>query len=268
MTNSQRIANSPHIPAFTSRRDFLMRAGGGFGAVALSYMLGESSARATETASAASGLRKPQHPARAKSVIFLFMEGGPSHLDTFDPKPELTRLNGQRLPASFGTVLTPMGTGGNKLLASKRVFQKHGRSGIEVSDWLPHIAGCVDDLAVVRSCWADGLNHVGSVCQMNTGSILAGRPSLGSWVLYGLGSEAENLPGYVVMSDAGEPVGGARNWGSGFMPATYQGTFFRNGPNPILNLAPPDGVDPKQQAHKLELIDRLNKIHQEARRDD
>src|SRR5262249_18415090 len=129
--------------------------------------------------------RPPQFEAKARAVIFLFMEGGPSHLDTFDPKPELTRLNGQKLPASFGTVITPMGTGGNNLLASKRAFRKHGHSGLEVSDWLPNVATCADDLAVVRSCWADGLNHVGSVCQMNTGSVLAGRPSLGSWALYG-----------------------------------------------------------------------------------
>src|SRR5205823_13160523 len=113
-----------------------------------------------------------------------------------------------------------------------------GESGMEVSDWLPHTATCVDDLAVVRSCWADGLNHVGSVCQMNTGSILAGRPSLGSWALYGLGSVNDNLPGFVVMSDAGEPFGGARNWGTAFMPATYQATFFRNGSSPLLDLKP------------------------------
>src|SRR5262249_21586596 len=183
--------------------------------------------------------RPAQFTAKARSVIFLFMEGGPSHLDTLDPKPELTRLHGEKLPASFGTVITAMGTGGNKLLASQRAFRKHGRSGIEVSDWLPHTATCVDDLAVVRSCWADGLNHVGPVCQMNPGSILAGRPSLGSWALYGLGSVNDNLPGFVVMSDAGEPIGGARNWGTGFMPATFHGTFLRRGSSPHLHLPRP-----------------------------
>ena len=268
MTFTPRIANSPHIPAFSSRRDFLLRAGGGFGALALSSMLAETAARAADSSISNGTLPNPHHPARAKAVIFLFMEGGPSHLDTFDPKPELTRLNGQRLPASFGTVLTPMGTGGNKLLASKRAFKKYGQCGLEVSDWLPHIASCADDLAVVRSCWADGLNHVGSVCQMNTGALLAGRPSMGSWVLYGLGSESQNLPGFVVMTDAGEPLGGSRNWGTGFMPASYQGTAFRPGANPILFLKPPADVAADRQRHELELIQSLNNRHLQTRLED
>src|SRR5262245_32474030 len=169
------FANPPHVPRLQSRRDFLFKAGGGFGALALACLLDRDGLlRADETPSAANPLapRPPHHRARAKSVIFLFMEGGPSHLDTFDPKPELSRHHGQRLPASFGTVVTPMGTGGNTLLASRRTFRKYGRGGLDVSDWLPHTARCADDLTVVRSCWADGLNHVGSVCQMNTGSIL------------------------------------------------------------------------------------------------
>jgi hypothetical protein len=225
--------------------------------------------RAAESQTAANPLAgKPPHFATsANAVIFLFMEGGPSHLDTFDPKPELTKRHGQKLPASFGTVITPMGTGGNNLLASKRKFRKHGQSGIDVSDWLPHTAACVDDIAVVRSCWANGLNHVGSVCQMNTGSILAGRPSLGAWALYGLGSVNRNLPGFVVMSDAGEPTGGPRNWGTGYMPATYQGTFFRSGPHPILHLNPPEGVGDRQRG-KLDLLSRLNALHLRGRADD
>ena len=123
------------------------------------------------------------------------MEGGPSHLDTFDPKPELNRLAGGPLPPSFKPVITPMGEGRSPLLASQRKWKQHGQSGTWVSDWLPHIATCVDDIAVIRSCWSNGLNHVGGVCQMNTGSTLAGRPSLGSWVSYGLGTENANLPG-------------------------------------------------------------------------
>ena len=244
----------PHIPGFSSRRDFLRLAGGGFGALAFSALL-----EADEV--------KPQ-AAKADRVLFLFMEGGPSHVDLFDPKPELTKRNGQPLPASFGRVITPMGTGGNNLLASKHKFSKHGKSGLEVSDWYPHIAECVDDIAVVRSCQADGLNHVGSVCQMNTGSILAGRPSLGSWVVYGLGSVNQNLPGFVVLTDSGEVTGGPRNWGTGFMPATYQGSLFRNGSNPILNLAPPAELDAKQQRAKLELIRELNEQHRKSRADD
>src|SRR5207244_2805983 len=134
--------------------------------------------------------------------------------------------------------------------------------------WLPHIATCVDDITLIRSCWADGLNHVGSVCQMNTGSILAGRPSLGAWALYGLGSVNQNLPGFVVMSDAGEPTGGARNWGTAFMPTTYQGTFFRSRASPILNLNPPAAIDGRQQRNKLDLITTLNEHHRQTRAED
>src|SRR5262245_48436853 len=262
-----------HVPLFDSRRDFLLKAGGGFGALALGAMLARdgllSRGEAGERIANPLAPRPPHFPTRARSVIFLFMEGGPSAVDTWDPKPELTRRHGQRLPASFGTVITPMGTGGNTLLASRRRFGRHGASGIPVSDWLPHMATCVDDIAVVRSCWADGLNHVGSVCQMNTGSVLAGRPSLGSWVLYGLGSVNENMPGFVVMTDnPGEVAGGARNWGTGFMPATYQGTQFRSGPNPILHLAPPSDVDPARQRGKLDVLNALNAEHRRTRGED
>src|SRR5260370_31669952 len=148
-----------HIPSFSSRRDFLQRAGGGFGALALAAMVDAEE-------------DKPQ-AATADRVLFLFMEGGPSHVDLFDPKPELTKRNGQPLPASFGRVITPMGTGGNNLLASKHKFKKFGQSGIPVRAWDPHIAECVGDIALARSCQADRLNHVRSVCQMNTGSVLA-----------------------------------------------------------------------------------------------
>jgi hypothetical protein len=242
-----------------SRRSFLRKSAHGFGGLALASLLAET-ARADVPA-----LGKPHFPAKAKNVIFLFMEGGPSHLDTFDPKPELNKRAGQPLPESFGRIVTPMGTGANKLLASKRKWAKHGKSGLDISDWLPHMAKHADDLAVLRACWADGLNHVGSVCQMNTGSILAGRPSLGSWAVYGLGSENKNLPGYVVLTDSGEPLGGARNWGTGYMPATYQGTLFRNGDTPILNLANPKGVSNDRQRAKLDLINELNDIHRRER---
>ncbi len=257
----------PHSLPALSRRDFLSRAGAGFGALALSCLLHEDGVRASESANPLAP-RQPQLPARAKAVIFLFMEGGPSHVDTFDPKPELTRLHGKPLPTSFGRVITPMGVGGNTLLASRRRFRKYGQSGIEVSDWLPHIADCVDDMAVIRSCHADALNHVGAVCQMNTGVTLAGKPSLGSWVLYGLGSPNANLPGFVVMSDAGDPLGGSRNWGTGFMPANYQGTLFRGGPSPVLDLSPPSSVDARRQRAKLDLIQALNARHQAARAED
>jgi hypothetical protein len=257
-----------HVPLFRSRRDFLRLAGGGFGALALSALLAEDG-RGEPGRSPDLGPLAPKAPhfrARAKSVIFLFMEGGPSHVDLFDPKPELTKRHGQPLPASFGKVITPMGTGGNNLLASKRTFKKYGKAGLDFSDWVPHMATCADDWALLRACWADGLNHVGSVCQMNTGSVLAGRPCLGSWAIYGLGSENRNLPGFVVFTEGtGDVAGGARNWGTGYLPATYQGTHFRGGPNPILNLATPADVGPDRQRDKLELVTKLNDIHRRER---
>jgi hypothetical protein len=265
----------PHVVPATTRRDWLTRAGSGFGALALSYLLERDCVRAAgveefdRTTSLNPLAPKPQHlSARAKSVIWLFMDGGPSHLDLFDPKPELDRLAGQPLPDSFGRPITSMGTAHNSLLAARKQFKPYGQSGIPVSDWYPNIAQHVDDLCIMRSCWADGLNHVGSVCQMNTGSILAGRPSLGAWVSYGLGSENENLPAYVVLLDAGEPPGGPRQWGTGFLPATYQGTQFRAGATPILHLEPPPQVDPNQQRAKLDFLAELNRKHAAQRSED
>ena len=202
--------------------------------------------------------RPPNHIPTARSVIFLFMEGGPSHIDLFDPKPALARLSGQPMPESFGRPITAMGTASNSIMPSKRTFKQHGESGIWVSDWLPHIAEHADDIAVLRSCWADGLNHVGSVCQMNTGDILAGRPSLGAWTTYGLGSANQNLPTFVIMADAAEPFGGPKNWSAGFLPASFQGTAFRGGDAPIFDLAPPKSISDRQQRSKLDLLKALN----------
>jgi hypothetical protein len=252
-----------HVPLFQTRRDFIRLAGGGFGSLAFAAMAASEETRAQSTNPFLP--KEPHFAPRAKSVIFLFMEGGPSHVDLVDPKPELTRMHGKPLPASFGKVITPMGTGGNMLLASKRKFKKYGQSGLDFSDWLPHMATYADDFAVLRACQADGLNHVGSVCQMNTGSVLAGRPSLGSWAIYGLGTLNQNLPGFVVFAEGGEITGGARNYGTGYMPATYQGTLFRNGPNPIHNLNSPAGVSAERQKAKLDLIASLNDIHRRER---
>src|SRR5262245_37200321 len=211
---------------FMNRRDFLLRGGAGFGALALNYLLQNDRVHGQAP--------RPHFTARAKSVIFLFMEGGPSHLDTFDPKPLLQRLAGQTVPSSFRPVITSMGEFHSPLLASRRRWRQHGQSGTWVSDWLPNIATCVDDIAVIRSCWCDAMKHSAGVCQMNTGLTLAGRPSLGAWVSYGLGTENQNLPAFVVLQDgAGTVVNGPRNWGAGFMPAAYQGIRFNNGPTPI-----------------------------------
>ena len=204
----------------------------------------------------------PHHKPTAKSVIFLFMEGGPSHIDLFDPKPKLNELAGQPLPESFGPVITPMGEYDAPLLPSRRTWKQHGQAGTWASDWIPNIAECLDDIAVVRSCWGNGLNHSNGVCQMNTGAIIGGRPSLGSWVSYGLGSENPNLPGYLVLEDTpGKVINGPRNWSGGFMPAMYQGTPLVGGTQPITNLANPDGVSADRQRGKLDFLRALNEQH-------
>ena len=258
------LPDRPHVQPVASRREFLQKSGFGFGALAFSYLLGldGGTGRAENIKLDPRNPlapRQPHHKARAKSVIWLFMEGGPSHLDLFDPKPALDKLAGQPMPESFGRPLTAMGTAGNTLMPSKRTFKQHGQSGIWVSDWYPQVAQHVDDLAVVRSCWADGLNHVGSVCQMNTGDILAGRPSLGSWATYGLGTGNNNLPTFVIMADGAEPVGGPKNWSAGFLPATFEGTPFRNDGTPIFHLKPPATVGDHQQRSKLDLLRGLNR---------
>jgi hypothetical protein len=252
---------APHFVPMSSRREFLMRSCGGLGALALSSMMQGEVADALAP-------RKPDHPPTAKSVIWLFMEGGPSHIDLFDPKPELERLAGQPMPASFGKVVTAMGTASNTLMPSNRKWKQYGQSGMWVSDWYPNIAEHVDDITLFRSCWADGLNHVGSVCQMNTGSILAGRPSMGSWVTYGLGTANRNLPTFVILTDAGEVIGGAKNWSSGFLPASYEGTLFRRDGDPILDLAPPATIGGDQQRGKLDLLKSLNRHYGDRRPED
>ena len=247
----------------------LLKSGAGFGALALSYLLRDNPLFAQPPVANASGspLRaRPAHfAAKAKSVIFLFMEGGPSHIDLFDPKPLLNRLAGQPIPSSFRQVITPMGDFYAPISGSSpgcRRWTRHGESGLWVSDWLPNIATCADDLAVIHSCWANGLNHSNGVSQMNTGSIVGGRPSLGAWVTYGLGTENENLPAFIVMQDNAASVNnGARNWGTGFMPAVYQGTRIHAGSEPIPHLNPPVAIGAEQQRGRLDLLNQLNREH-------
>jgi hypothetical protein len=263
----------PHREPLRSRRDFLTRAGGGLGLLALLDLLERDAKGAGQPSRDSANPLAPRRPhgrATAQSVIWCFLDGGPSHIDLFDPKPALARLDGQPLPGSFKRPVTAMGrTAYTPLLASRRRFRQHGKSGLWVSDWYPEIASCADDLAVLRSCWADGLNHVGSVCQMNTGSVLGGRPCLGSWALYGLGSASDNLPGYVVLLDYPEdPPGGARNWSTGFMPATYQGTRFRDGQTPVLHLRPPASEMGPAQRIKLDFVQELNRRHRAERSPD
>ncbi len=223
----------------------LAGAGAGFGALALK------------------GLAQEAHgPAKAKSVIFLFMEGGPSAMDLLDPKPELQRLAGKPLPPSFKPLITAMGEFHSPILPPKRTWYRHRTSGLWYSDWIPHIGACLDDIAVIRSCVTDGINHSGGVCQMNTGSPLAGRPSLGSWVSYGLGSENRDLPGFVVLQDnPSTVVNGPRNWNAGFMPASYQGIRLATSSEPIPNLSTPSAIGDERQREKLSLLDALNRDH-------
>lgn len=257
----------PRGAGYANRRQMLCTAGAGFGSIVLSSMLGSSIISNAQGANeATSGAKAPHHPARAKSVIFVFLEGGPSHIDLFDPKPAIERFAGQPLPESFGRIITPMGEYNAPMMPSKRQWQQHGQSGLWVSDWLPHIAKHADDLCVIRSCWGNGLNHSNGVCQMNSGSILGGRPSLGSWVTYGLGSENENLPSFVVIEDGdGHVINGPRNWSSGFMPATYQGTAIQGGDEPIAYLKNPKGVSVETQSAKLRLLNDLNRSHLRGR---
>lgn len=244
----------------------LAQAGAGFGAVALAALL-DSTASAKPVAAPSPLAAKLTHRvATAKSVIFLFMEGGPSHMDTFDPKPALQKLAGKRIPDSYERIITAMGEFDSPVLASQRKWKQYGENGIWISDWLPNITRHADELAVIRSCWTNGINHSGGVCQMNTGSQFAGRPSLGSWVTYGLGTENQNLPAFVVMQDIKDAVvNGARNWSAGFMPAVYQGTALRVDGAPFDNLALPKNVSDAQQRTKLDYVQWLNRRHEQHR---
>jgi hypothetical protein len=241
---------------FVSRRDFLFESCGGIAGLALADLMRADSAGCETTAVAG---RKPHFAPRAKSVISLFMSGGVSHMDTFDPKPALDKFAGQPLTGK-GEVIVRQGHPG-PLMPSPFQFRRHGASGIEVSEIFPHIAGHVDELAVLRSVFGKSNDHVQAHYALASGVIRMGYPSLGSWITYGLGSEARGLPAFVVIYDArGGPFGGPANWSAGFMPAAYQGTVFRPSGAPILDLQPPPGIDAEEQRARLQLLDRLNRI--------
>lgn len=240
-----------------TRREILQNSLCGFGSLALASLLADSS-----RALAANPLApKPPHipSAKAKSVIFLFMAGGPSHLETFDPKPLLTKLDGQPRPKEFGEAKYQFIKPDAKLLGSKCSFQKSGQSGIEVSDLLPEIGKCVDDLAIIRSCYCDKVVHSAAQYELMSGRTVPGFPSMGSWTVYGLGSESDSLPSYVVMPDpngaleAGQPM-----YGNGFLPAIYQPTMFKPGATPVRNLDLPSGVSLSERRQTVELIRELN----------
>jgi hypothetical protein len=246
-----------------TRRQFLSAAGGGLGMMALASLMADEAGAAPRGFKKNPLAAKPPHfPARAKRVVWLFMHGGPSHVDLFDPKPDLIRYAGQPLPDSFGEVMTRRPVARNPLLGPVKPFRPRGQSGLEISDFLPHIAECADDLCVIRSLHGDSVNHPQSVYQMNTGSILMGKPSVGSWVAYGLGSENQDMPAFVVLPDPGGGLkGGPPAWGSAILPAAYQGVTMRPGEKPILDLAPQPQISAAQQRATLDLVQRLNRRH-------
>ncbi len=237
--------------AFSSRRDFLKKAGAGFGSLALADLLAAESTQAVNPLSP----KAPPFPAKAKSIIWLFMEGAPSMVDIFDPKPELTKRDGQRISIDVFN--------GNPgpLMKSPFQFRQYGQSGAWVCDHYSNVAKHVDDFAFIRSCYSESNDHVPALYQINTGVPRAGLPSAGAWITYGLGSESNSLPGYVVLGNTAGVKGGNLNWSSGFLPTTYQGTLFRPEGAPVINLTPPRGLTRDDQRAQLDLMAKLNAHH-------
>ncbi|HVC97075.1 MAG TPA: DUF1501 domain-containing protein, partial [Pirellulales bacterium] len=247
-----------------NRRQAMRRAGGGFGALALAALLNDESRSAAvgapgDAPPAPLAAKQPHLAARAKRVIFLFMPGGPSQVDTFDPKPRLTQDNGQPSPKLY------LGEKRN-LLASPWKFRRYGESGLDVSELFPHTATVIDDLCVIRSMVTDDPNHPGGCLLMNTGERVFSRPSLGAWVTYGLGTENQNLPGFMAIGP-GPLIEGARQYGASFLPAAYQGTFVSDINHPLKNLKNPR-VGSDQQRRELDALARLNELHRVERSDD
>ena len=255
-----------------TRREFLWQAGGGFGALPLVSLLandGQLSGQASGDDKIASSLNplspKPAHFApKAKSVIFLFMYGGPSHIDTFDYKPDMYGMDGKTMDVKT------FGRGGKRnqgrIVEPKWKFKQYGECGKWVSDLFPNVASCVDDITFLHSMTADSPIHGSAMLMMNSGKVLSGAPALGSWVTYGLGSENENLPGFVVMLDQkGGPISGAKNWSSGYMPAAYQGVVMRSKGSAILDLAPPEGMSRSTQRRLLDRLLDKNRQHEATR---
>jgi len=260
MHNTRFTACCPGTRPALDRRDFLERGGLGLGSIALASLLARDGlAESTGNPLAA---RPADVSPPATSVIFLFMTGGPSQVETFDPKPDLNRLHGQPVPDSLGKVQTQQANEKSLLLGVKRRFRPNGASGLVMSDLFPHLATCADDLSVVRSMHADSIVHSAALYQMNSGRTLMGHPTIGAWLSYGLGSESDNLPSYVVMLDPdGALVGGPPCWGAGYFPPIYQGTLFRPEAPAILNLRPSGGRTIARQQRNLDLLRQLNQLN-------
>jgi hypothetical protein len=252
--------NFTQFQQIQSRRKFFRECAGGLGTIALGSLLAQDGyAGVTGNPLAA---KLPPLPATAKNVIFLFMEGGPSQLDLFDPKPELVKWNGKPLPGSMTkdlqlAFIKPTAA----VLASQREFRKHGQCGMEISDYLPYLGECADDICLVRSMHTDAFNHHPGQLLLFSGTTQVGRPTLGAWTVYGLGSESQNLPGFVVLSSGVGTSGGAGNFSSGFLPSTYQGTLFRSSGDPILYLSNPKDLTAARQRASLDVLKDLNQEH-------
>jgi hypothetical protein len=243
-----------------SRRQMLMRFGGGFAVLPLIDLLARDAMAASVNPLAP---KAPHFPAKAKHAVFLFMNGAPSHIDTFDPKPELTKFNG--MPYKGKLVVGSNGRPIGNLMQSPFEFRKYGQSGLEISSLFPNISRFADDLCVIRSMYTDTAAHASGCLQMNTGNVVIGKPSLGCWLSYGLGSENESLPSFVVMTDPrGGPISGPSNWTAGYMPAAYQGTLFRSIGAPLLDLTTPAGTSEYTQRDSLDLLKELNEQHLET----
>jgi hypothetical protein len=247
-----------------TRRHFFGRCALGIGGIALASLMDGRSVFGAASAVGANPMapKQPHFGPRAKNIIYLFMAGGPSQLELFDYKPKLIELNGQPIPQSFieGKRFAFMGTShGTKLLGSRREFKQHGQSGAWVSEMFPHTAGIVDEITIARSCAAELFNHAPAKLFMNTGSGQFGRPSMGAWITYGIGSESHDLPGFVVLQSGPRgPRGGAVNWGSGFLPTGYQGVPLRGNGEPILNLTNPVGISAARQRQTIDAVRELN----------
>jgi hypothetical protein len=248
-----------------TRRCLFEQCAGGIGIAALSQLMASEGRAAANSALAdvnPLAPKKPHFPAKAKNVIFMFMEGGPSQLDLFDPKPALQKWSGKPLPPEMTKDLRLAFTKPNAaVLASPRTFTHYGQSGIEFSDYIPNIGACADDLCLVRSMYTDAFNHHPGQLLLFGGSIQVGRPTMGAWTLYGLGSESANLPGFVVLSSGVGTSGGTSNWSSGFLPSTYQGVVFRSSGDPVLYLSNPAGVTDQMQRASLDVLKDLNQDH-------
>jgi hypothetical protein len=252
-----------------SRRSFLTTAASGLGAAALGSLLAGDGVLGDERASGFLAPRPPHFSAKAKACIYIFLAGGTSHIDLFDPKPKLTELSGQAIPESFTKGLKFAFTDPAKsyLMASKFPFRRYGQCGLELSELLPHVGSCADDLGLVRSMHHNVFAHAQAELESLTGKDLTGRPSAGAWVVYGLGSETQNLPAYVVLMTGRSPTARSLAWGNGFLPSHYQGVPLRNQGEPILNLANPEGVAAEMRREQLEAIAKLNRQKYEQTRD-